>query len=393
MLQLSFVNYKKGSYILVEGNTDNSRFYIIKSGRAQVFTETGILDQKPIIYGPGDFLGVIPCMSGHSQIESAVALTDVVLISVRKDQYPELIVKNTPVALKIIKTFANRTRTLNEILMKQSSNASSSDTLTQLYNVAQFYDQTGKLNLATYCYYQYIKYCPTGEYIESARKRFIKLKPITQAVYFEIPKESVRKYPKDTMIFCENQEGREMFIIQQGQVKISKVVKNQELIFAVLKKGDFFGEMALLENKPRSASAIAHDDCVLMSVNAENFNQLVTTQPQLVARLTTTLADRLWSMYRQIANTKILDPVCKIFDMLALQVEKEKLVENGNKSYQFELTMQDLMNMCSIPQMEQRPVALKIKQSTMIKINEGKLFVTDCKELVSMASKFRKQKN
>ena len=151
--------------------------------------------------------------------------------------------------------------------------------------------------------------------------------------------------------------------------------------------------MALLENKPRSASAIAHDDCVLMSVNAENFNQLVTTQPQLVARLTTTLADRLWSMYRQIANTKILDPVCKIFDMLALQVEKEKLVENGNKSYQFELTMQDLMNMCSIPQMEQRPVALKIKQSTMIKINEGKLFVTDCKELVSMASKFRKQKN
>ena len=270
---------------------------------------------------------------------------------------------------------------------------SSSDTLTQLYNVAQFYDQTGKLNLATYCYYQYIKYCPTGEYIESAKKRFIKLKPITQAVYFEIPKESVRKYPKDTMIFCENQEGREMFIIQQGQVKISKVVKNQELIFAVLKKGDFFGEMALLENKPRSASAIAHDDCVLMSVNAENFNQLVTTQPQLVARLTTTLADRLWSMYRQIANTKILDPVCKIFDMLALQVEKEKLVENGNKSYQFELTMQDLMNMCSIPQMEQRPVALKIKQSTMIKINEGKLFVTDCKELVSMASKFRKQKN
>ncbi len=393
MLQLSFVSYKKGSYIFIEGDSDNSRFYIIKTGHAQVFTSTGVLDQKPIIYGPGDFLGVIPCMSGHSQIESAIALTDVVLISVRKDQYPELIVKNTPVALKIMKTFANHTRTLNEILMKESSNTTASDTLVQLFNAAQFYDKNGKLNLATYCYYQYLKYCPDGEFFETAKNRFARLKPITQAVYFETPKETVRKYPKDTMIFCENQEGREMFIIQQGQVKISKVVKNQELILAVLKKGDFFGEMALLENKPRSASAIAHDDCVLMSVNAENFNQLVATQPQLVARLTTTLADRLWSMYRQIANTRIVDPVCKLLDMLALQVEKEKLIENGNKSYQFDLTIGDLMNMCSIPQMEQRGVAEKFKQSSLIKLTDSKVTVTNCKELVHMAASLKKKKN
>ena len=48
-----------------------------------------------------------------------------------------------------------------------------------------------------------------------------------------------------------------MFIIQEGAVRITKVVDGREVILAVLKKGDMFGEMALLENKPRSASAIA----------------------------------------------------------------------------------------------------------------------------------------
>ena len=60
------------------------------------------------------------------------------------------------------------------------------------------------------------------------------------------------------MIFSECQAGADMFIIQDGAVRITKVVDGQEVILAVLNKGDMFGEMSLLENKPRSASAIAH---------------------------------------------------------------------------------------------------------------------------------------
>lgn len=113
-----------------------------------------------------------------------------------------------------------------------------------------------------------------------------------------------------------------MFIIQSGQVKISKVVDDNEVILAVLQRGDFFGEMALLENKPRSASAIAHEDCVLMAVNRKNFDQMVATQAQLITRLTITLAERLWSMSRQLTNAQLRDPMFKLFDMLALQLEK-----------------------------------------------------------------------
>ena len=104
MLQLQIVTFKQGSYMVVEGKADSDRFYIIQKGMVQCFKSSGSGIQ-PFKLGPGDFVGVVPCMASHLQIETAVALTDVQAIAVRKEQYPELIVNNTPVALKIIKTF------------------------------------------------------------------------------------------------------------------------------------------------------------------------------------------------------------------------------------------------------------------------------------------------
>ena len=94
MLQLSFVNFRKDSYILVEGKAENDRFFIIQSGRVLCQKEISVGDSQTFL-GPGDFIGVIPCMSTHKQIETVIAVTDVVAISVFRDQYPALIEKNT----------------------------------------------------------------------------------------------------------------------------------------------------------------------------------------------------------------------------------------------------------------------------------------------------------
>ena len=151
----------------------------------------------------------------------------------------------------------------------------------------------------------FLELMANGSNAETAKQRFVALKPRSRAVYFEPTEEMTRKYPKGTMIFCENQSGADMFIIQSGEVSISKVVDGNEVTLAVLRKGDMFGEMALLENKPRSASAIAHEECVLMVVNRKNFDMMVATQAQLIARLTTTLAERLWAQHRQLTNSQI----------------------------------------------------------------------------------------
>lgn len=391
LLQLSFVNFRKNSFLIVEGKAESDNFYIIQSGNVRTFRELGVSDQDKRLLGPGDFVGVISCMSGHSRTESAVALTDVVAISVRRDQYPELIQNNTPVAMKIIRTFANKMRLLNETLTLLTLKNNIISSYEELFSIASYYERMGKPDLAIYGYYQYLKACPNGHHVNEAKKRFIELKPRSHAVYFEQPNTNLRNYPKDTMIFSECQSGNEMYIIQDGQVKISKVVDGKEVILAVLKKGDFFGEMALLENKPRSASAIALENCRLMAVNRQNFDQMVSTQPQLIARLTTTLADRLWAMTRQMANTQIKENLHKLLDMIALQVEKNKVNCGKGYTYELNLSIYDLAKMCVIPVEEQSSALNQLMHDPRVRIDGNKIFIKDCYELVNSAALFRKQ--
>lgn len=392
MLQLQISKFVRGSYLVVEGKPDSDHFYIIQQGTVQCHKSLGSGIQK-FMLGPGDFVGVVPCMAGRVQIETAIAQTDVIAICVKKEQYPDLIVNNTAVALKIIKTFANRMRQMNEMLTKATLHSVGAETYDQILKVAQYYENASLYNIAVFAYYQYLKTKPTGPSADTAKQKFVALKPKTHAVYFEPNSDLVRDYPKDTMIMAENSPGAEMFIIQSGEVSISKIVNGNEVTLAVLKKGDMFGEMALLENKPRSASAIAHSDCKLMVVNRANFNQMVSSQPQLISRLTTTLAERLWSMYRQLDNANLKDPLAKMIDMLSLQlVEKPKLdISVGNKSLQTDITPKDLANMCGIPANHQPTAMYRLQQDNHIKLNNGVIFIKDLQELYKQAAFYRKQ--
>lgn len=391
MLQLAFVNFKPNSYILVEGTPGIDRFFIIQSGKVSVYREGSAIGTAPTTLGPGDFVGVIPCMSGHSQVENVVALTDVVVIMVRRDQYPELIMRNTPVAMKIVRAFAKEMRTLNDDLTKITFNKNSSESPEQLFSVAKYYQNLSSYDIAIYAYYQYLKECPNGVHIEEAKKRFVQLKKDTHAVYFESNSDLIRDYPVNTMIFSEHQKGGDMFIIQEGSVKISKVVDGEEVALALLKKGDMFGEMALLEDKPRSASAIAHSPCKLMVINKDNFDQMVASQSQMIARLTTMLADRIWSMYRQLANSTLKNPREKMIDMLALQIEKQKTVIGKGMPYQTDISVDDLINLCGISQHDKATARAEIYNDPNVKISYGKITIPDVPELIKQAAFYRKQ--
>ncbi len=387
MLQLSFINIKAGNYLLVEGKENCDRFYILQSGKLQCFKSNDPEGVKRSL-GPGDFTGVVSCMSNHAQIENVLALTDVKAISVLKDQYPELIASNTPIALKVIRTFATRMRQMNEDLTKSTLKNVSMDTPEHIYEVAKCYDDKGEISIASYAYYRYLKECPNGKFRDEALKQFSKYRNISKAVFFEPTSDPTRTYPKGTMIMSESQKGAEMFVIQEGQVAITKIVNGNEVTLAVLHKGDMFGEMALLENKPRSACAIANEDCRLMVVNSQNFDQMVTTQPQLISRLTVTLADRLWSMYRQLDNAALQEPIYKFVDMLALQLEKARVLTG---QYQSDLTVTDLMNMCAVPDNKKPALIYQINNEVKIKEVNGKIFIPSCQEILNQASFYRKK--
>ena len=204
-LQLAFVNFKKDSYIIVEGKQNADRFYIIKSGKVRISKEVEVVEEEGgNIYSPGDFFGVVSTMSSHSHIETAQAITDVTLISVQRDQYGMLIEKNTPVAMKIIMGFSKRMRFLDEALTRITLKKSAEIDPSHLFKVAECYARQSLYNQAYYAYYQYMKFCPNGQHASSVKERMAKIKPYSKAVYLDGSTEEFnRYYPKDTMVFSE----------------------------------------------------------------------------------------------------------------------------------------------------------------------------------------------
>ncbi|HKJ84915.1 MAG TPA: cyclic nucleotide-binding domain-containing protein [Spirochaetia bacterium] len=392
-LQLSIVNFTKGAYIIVEGKANADYFFILRSGKVRVSKEVEVVEEEGgNILGPGDFFGVVSTMSSHSHIETAQAVTDVSLISVHREQYGMLIERNTPVAMKIIESFSRRMRYLDEALARLTlkSNANEGD-ISHLFGVAEYYARQSQYNQAYYAYYQYLKYCPSGEHVVTARERLAKIKPYAQAIYLD-GDENVftRAYPADTMIFSENMPGKEMYIIQKGAVKITKIVNDNEVLLAVLRQGDMFGEMSLIESKPRSASAIAFEDAVLLAVNRENFSRMVQTQPQIIARLTTTLAERIWFVYKQLANTLLSNKVGRMYDALLIQLERVRVPIRPGEAYTFDFGIKELINMVGLPMAEGNQIVREMLKNSKIKAVENKIYTSDIEEIEKQAKYYRK---
>jgi CRP-like cAMP-binding protein len=218
-----------------------------------------------------------------------------------------------------------------------------------------------------------------------------KIKSYAKAVYLESKADEFnRVYPKDTMIFSEAQPGQELYIIQKGSVKITKIVNDNEVLLAVLKPGDIFGEMSLLENKPRSASAIAYEDAQLLAVNRANFERMVTTQPQIISRLTQLLAERIWFIYKQLANTQLSDPLGRLYDALLIQLEKNRVVIRSGESYTFDFGPKELINMIGYSPKEGNVYVRKLFENSKIKLVDNKIHAADLEEVEKQAKYYRK---
>lgn len=390
-LQLSLVNFKKGAYIIVEGKQQADCFYIIRSGQVQISKELEVVEEEGgNILKAGDFFGVVSTMSSHSHIENARALTDVTMIAVQRDQYGMLIQSNSPVAMKIIQQFSRKMRYLDDALTRITLKSTAEKDTSHLFEVAEYYARQSQYNQAFYAYHQYIRNCPTGSNINVAKERMAKIKPYSKAVYLDGSNdEFTRSYPKDTMIFSESQPGKELYIIQKGSVKITKIVNDNEVLLALLKPGDIFGEMALLEDKPRSASAIAHEQALLLSVNKANFSRMVSSQPQIITRLTQLLSERIWFIYKQLANTQISDPVGRMYDALLIQLEKQR-VPISSSSYTFDFGPQELVNMVGLPKAEGNMAVRKMFENSRLKIVDNHIHVHDIEEIEKQAKYYRK---
>lgn len=105
--------------------------------------------------------------------------------------------------------------------------------------------------------------------------------------------DHIADFAEGEYIFREGALGREMYIIHEGTVEILQQVGDQEKPLAVFEKGDFFGEMSVLEDLPRSASARAATAVRLLEINGTTFSQMLRDNPEIAVRMMRKLSRRL----------------------------------------------------------------------------------------------------
>ncbi len=111
-----------------------------------------------------------------------------------------------------------------------------------------------------------------------------------------------RDYKDGDNIFEENSIGKEMYIILTGKVKVTKERGDVETTLATLEEGDFFGEMSLFDNNPRSATVMALGDVKLLEINQKNFLKKISRDPSLAFRMLEKMSQRIRKSDEKILN-------------------------------------------------------------------------------------------
>ena len=201
-----------------------------------------------------------------------------------------------------------------------------------------------------------------------------------------------KTYKAGESIFFEYEPGDTFYLIQSGRVKIVKIFGNIEKTIDILKPGEFFGEMALLENAPRSASIVALDNCKLLEFNRDNFEMLMTGNPQMALKLLGLFAKRIYDQKRRFAILTLADEharVADVFVMLAEQMEvQDEEADSGTRI--FRNSVNDIAHWAGMTPDRCREILNHFQEQRRVSVFQDHIEVTNIHDLIRFVTSRRK---
>jgi len=132
-----------------------------------------------------------------------------------------------------------------------------------------------------------------------------------------------RDFPAGTVLFEEGQPGDYMYVVQSGAVEIRRWVGELERVLAVIPPGEFFGEMAILNGRPRSATAVVASDARLLVIEGRTFEAMLRARPEIALRIIKSLASRLENANQHIELLLLPTPNHRVVQCLRHMAEEQ----------------------------------------------------------------------
>ncbi|WP_426750999.1 Crp/Fnr family transcriptional regulator [Myxococcus sp. Y35] len=188
-----------------------------------------------------------------------------------------------------------------------------------------------------------------------------------------------KEFPQGTELFREGEPGKEMFVIQSGRVAISKRVRDVEKVLAVLGPGEFFGEMAIISNKPRNASATVNEDARLLVIDPKTFEGMIRGNAEIAVRMIKKLAERLSEADAQIENLLHNDPASRVVHQILQTCQSRgRPVDDG---VEIDFPVRELPRVIGVGEPAVRSVVSRLERTGLVERDGDRMTVPDTGKL------------
>lgn len=193
------------------------------------------------------------------------------------------------------------------------------------------------------------------------------------------------EYAPNEIIFTEFEPGNEFYFIQDGRVKIVKIINNIEKTLEIMEVGDVFGEMAILEEEPRSASAIAVDHVKLLRFHRDNFDALLQGNPQLAYKLLVIFSKRIYDQKRRLMTLLLDDPQLKVMDVLNMLTEHDSQIDL-QEAITVNVTVQEVANWAGMQVNDVQKVLTHFNKLGKIELYNDRIVVNNIRDFQRVVS-------
>jgi CRP/FNR family cyclic AMP-dependent transcriptional regulator len=183
-----------------------------------------------------------------------------------------------------------------------------------------------------------------------------------------------KEFLPNQVLFVEHEPGNDFYLIKDGKVKIQKIIGNSYNTIGVLEPGDILGEMAILEEQPRSATAIAVGDVKALVFNRANFEILMTKNPALALKLLNIFSKRIYEAKRHLSILLMDDMQGKVADLFLFLHDKYFPKEQMHE-ISFNMTITDVANWCASSEQEIQKVLQGLSKSSKIDLLSNKIVI------------------
>ncbi|WP_411823656.1 Crp/Fnr family transcriptional regulator [Leptospira sp. 'Mane'] len=390
--EVKVVNYSKGAAIVVQNAVNPGLFYIVKNGRVAVDSEHIQIDHELTSYSQGDSFGLVSALTEHHFLVTLFAETDVELLQIPIRLLGSFLKENKELAMKILRLYSHELRALQRNLSRANQPADREYFPEKLIQNAKTYIAWQKPDLAAHSLHRYIEWAKTHQgsnQIPEAENLLTQIRSNVKPIEWKNQKNTLNA---GDVIFVESEMNRDIFVVLEGNVKLFSIVRGFEYVIDVLGAGEIFGEMSLIDNAPRMASAVAETPSTILRVTPENIFE--TVGESLMQKIFESIARRIWFSHQRLIILRMQSPVKRLYAFLYNSIRDQDIRKGANltasyaTTYQFPLAFEELCSMCGIIKVKNETIEEFLTDSNIV-ISKDRITVKSRKRIEERLGQYK----